>query len=125
MTQDNNNKPREWWIETHEVMKNKKNIHGEPSWPQVYQTDLGHTINVIEKSAYDALAAKLAASEGLRQVSIEMGDELIAHAKKLEIERDKYAEAMAIALKHGIFPDKYEVKKLIKDKLQCETGEGK
>lgn len=52
---------REWWIETHEIMKNKVNQYGDKSWPQVYKNDLGHTIKVIEAKPALEHVAKLEA----------------------------------------------------------------
>jgi len=49
-----NQKPREFWIETHETIRGQKNREGFQSWPQVYETQMPNTIRVIEYSVYEA-----------------------------------------------------------------------
>lgn len=63
-------KPLVRWIETHEIMKGRINSHGEQSWPQVYETDLGHTIKVIEYSAFQEAQTKLAELEAYKRNGI-------------------------------------------------------
>lgn len=52
-------KPREFWIETHDIVKNIKDPEtGFQIWPKVYESKLTNTLHVIEKSAYDTLKAQ-------------------------------------------------------------------
>jgi hypothetical protein len=76
-------KPREWWIETHEIMANKRPRH----WPQVYENNIGRdTIHVIEKSAYDLLKEKLEAAEKrLRELELSpLGERLLTAQVELK-----------------------------------------
>ena len=65
-------KPIIRFIETHEIMKGKKNQYGDQSWPQVYETELGHTIKVIDYQSYQRLLdANKKLREGLEMASQE------------------------------------------------------
>lgn len=43
---------REWWIETHELLKDKR-VNNVRPWPQVYESKLENTVHVIEFSEHD------------------------------------------------------------------------
>lgn len=55
-----------WHIETHESIKGKINVQtGKQAWPQVYENDLGNTLPVVLRSAYEQKCKEL---ENLKMV---------------------------------------------------------